>query len=322
MPNGVGGRITVGLRAVGDPPSMSITRLFSVAFIAVVLALLPSSAAADAEPASRVGEISVYLFPPGNPEHHGLELHVFPGQGVAVVKTRGAEERGITYAIAIPRQPFEGSLDLTFPRLGKIVGKVAAEAGQEPCAGVGGEEATFRGKLRFRGVGGHERWSATKAEAGLRATCQPIEPPRGKGDVLLTNAVAREGPGFSGPDSIAFFARSFTRERYLEFVAVAPYSTGPATFLATDIESLPGRVEAERWINRTGVEALRTLSVEGEPQMPAGATFTPPPPFFGKGVYHSRTHKLTGSLGVGFPGLNLRLTSPAMKASLIDEERR
>jgi hypothetical protein len=291
--------------------------------VAVVFAALPSGiVAADAEPAPGLGEISVYLYPPGNPEHHELELHVFPEQGVAVVKTRMSEERGITYAIAIPRQPFQRSLDLTFPHLGKIVGKVAAAPGQEPCAGVGGEEATFRGKLRFRGIGGHGRWSATKAEAALRDTCLPIEPPRGKGDVLLTNAVAREGPGFFGPDSIAFFARSFTRGRYLEFVAVAPYSKGPTTFLATDIESLSGRVEAERWIDRSGVEADRTLSVEGEPQMPAGATFTPPPPFFGKGIYHPKTQKLTGSLGVRFPGLILRLARPAMEASLTDEERR
>ena len=302
---------------------MRIVRLFAVVLLAVAfVALLRGGATADAEPVPMVGEISIYVYPPYKPEHHGLELHVFPEQGVAVVATRMSEERGINYAIAIPQQPFEGSLDLTFPHLGKIVGRVFAAPGQEACSEVGGEDATFRGKLRFRGIGGHERWSANKAYAELRATCQPIEPPRGKGDVLLTNAVAREGPGFSGPDFIAFFARSFTRLRYLEFVAVARDAEGPATFLATDVEFLPGRVAAERWIDRTGVEADRTLSVAGEPQMPSGATFTPPAPFFGQGVYHPKSQKLTGSLGVRFPGLILRLTHPAMEASLTDEQRR
>lgn len=269
-----------------------------------------------------MGEISVYLSPPNNPERHALELHVFSEQGVAVVKTRMSEERGITYAITIPRQPFKGSLDLTFPHLGRVVGKVAAAPGQEPCAGVGGEAGTFRGKLRFRGVGGYERWSATKAQADLRDTCLPIEPPRGNGDVLLTNAVAREGPGFSGPDFIAFFVRSLTRLRYLEFVAVARYSEGPATFLATDVEWLLGRVAAERWIDRFDVEAGQSLSVEGGPQTPTGAKLAPPSPFFGKAIYHPRTKKLTGSLGVRFPGLTLRLAHPAMEANLMDEEER
>jgi hypothetical protein len=235
--------------------------------IAVAFAALPSGvAAADAEPAPRVGEISIYVVPPNDPGHHVLELHVFPEQGVAVLKTWMSEERGVNYAIAIPRQPFEGSLDLTFPHLGRIVGKVVAAPGQEACGENGGEDANFRGKLNFRGIGGHERWSATKAYAALRDTCQPIEPPRGKGDVRLTNAVAREGPGFSGANFIAFFARSFTRLRYLEFVAVARDPDGPATFLATDVEFLPGRVAAERWIDRSVVEADRTLSVEGEPE--------------------------------------------------------
>lgn len=301
---------------------MRIIPLFAVVLIAMVFAALPSGiSTANAEPAPEVGEISIYIYPPTNSVHHALELHVFPQRDVAVVKTYISGERGINYALAIPQRPFDGSLDLTFPHLGKIVGEVAAAPGQEACAEVGGEEATFRGKLRFRGIGGHERWSATKAEATLRDTCLPIEPPRGKGEVLLTNAVAREGPGFSGPDAISFFARSSTRLRYREFVAVARYSQGPATFLATDVERLPGGVAAERWIDLSDVEADRTLSVEGKPQMPSGAMFTPPAPFFGKGTYHPKTQELTGSLGVRFPGLTLRLAHPPMEANLTDEER-
>jgi hypothetical protein len=299
------------------------TCLFAVVLIAAVFAALSSDIeGADAEPPPRVGEISVYVFTPNDPERHALELHVFPEQGVAVLKTLMSDERGINYAIAIPKRQFEGSLDLDFPHLGRIVGNVVVAPGQEACGEDGGEDANFRGQLSFRGVGSHERWSATKAYAALRDTCQVIEPPRGKGDVLLTNAVAREGPGFSGPDFIAFFARSFTRRRYLEFVAVSRDLGGPATFLATDVEFLPGRVAAERWIDRFGVEADRTLSVEGEAQMPSGATFMPPAPFFGKGVYDPRTKKLTGSLGVRFPGLTLRLAHPPMEGSLTDEEPR
>jgi hypothetical protein len=64
------------------------------------------------------------------------------------------------------------------------------------------------------------------------------------------------------------------------------------------------------------------LSVEGKPQMPSGATFKPPAHFFGKGVYHPRTQKLTGSLSVRFPGLTLRLAHPTMEATLTDEAPR
>lgn len=138
----------------------------------------------------------------------------------------------------------------------------------------------------------------------------------------MKNVVYREGPGFSGPNLIAFFARSFTQRRDLEFVSVAEDAKGSATFLATDVEFLPGRVAAERWISRAGAKADRTLSVNGEPRMPVSAAFKPPSPFFGRGIYDPSTRKLTGSLGVRFPGLTLRLAHPPMEASLTDEEGR
>lgn len=295
---------------------------FAVLIVAVLLVARPAGiAAADAEPAPVVGEVSIFVHPPNDPGGHALELHVFPRQGVAVVKTLMSEERGINYAVSIPKRPFDGSLDLTFPHLGKIAGKVRAAPGQTVCGEVGGDEATFQGKLTFRGIGGNGRWSTDKAEAELRDACQPIEPPRGEGDALLKNVVYREGPGFFGPDSIAFFARSFTRRRDLEFVSVAEDAKGSATFLATDVEFLPGRVAAERWISRAGAEADRTISVSGGSRMPTGAIFRPPSPFFGSGIYDPRTRKLTGSLGVRFPGLTLRLAHPPMEASLTDEER-
>lgn len=158
---------------------------FAALIVAVLFATRPSSvAAADGEPAPVVGEISVFVYPPNDPGGHALELHIFPRQGVAVIKTRMSEGRGINYAISIPQRPFKGSLDLTFPHLGKIAGKVGAAPGQTACGEFGGDEAAFRGRLRFRGIRGNGRWSTDKAEAELRDTCQPIEPPRGKGDVF------------------------------------------------------------------------------------------------------------------------------------------
>jgi hypothetical protein len=137
------------------------TCLSAVVLIAAVFAALSSDIeGADAEPPPRVGEISVYVFTPNDPERHALELHVFPERGVAVLKTLMSDERGINYAIAIPKRPFEGSLDLNFPRLGKIVGKVFVAPGQEACGENG------------------EQWSARKAYAALRDTCQAIEPLR------------------------------------------------------------------------------------------------------------------------------------------------
>ncbi len=302
---------------------MKVARNLAVLIAVLVFpAYTPGGTAAGSEPAPVVGEISIFVHPPNDPGSHALELHIFPQQGVAVAKTHVSEERGVNYAVSIPKRRFEGSLDLSFPHLGKIVGKVRAASGQTACGEVGGDGATFQGSLRFRGIGGNGRWSTNRAEAELRDSCQPIEPPRGEGDVLLKNVVYREGPGFSGANSIAFFARSFTGRRDLEFVAVASDAKGSATFLATDVEFLPGRVAAERWISRAGIKADHTISVNGEPRMLTSAMFTPPSPFFGNGIYNPKTQKLTGSLGVRFPALTLRLAHPPMEASLTDEERR
>lgn len=79
---------------------------------------------------------------------------------------------------------------------------------------------------------------------------------------------------------------------------------------------------AERWINRSVGEAHQTVSVVREPQMPPGATFKPPPPFFGTGTYDPKTQELTGSLGVRFPGLTLPLARPPMEGNLTVEEHR
>jgi hypothetical protein len=281
-----------------------------------------NTAPAEREPEARVGKVSIYLSPPHDRTHHLLELRVFPLRGVAVVRTEPnalSQKSGIVYATAIPRKTFHGSLDVTFPHLGRIVGKVTAAPGQEACGTAYAEGATFRGRIEFRGVGGPERWSARSAEAILQATCQPYEPPHGEGGVLLTNAVAREGPGYFGPDSVTFFARSSTQRRYLDFLTVV-HDFGGATFLATDVEWLPGRVAVKRWINRSIGKARHTVKVEREPRLPPGATFDPPRPFFGTGTFDPETQELTGSLGVRFPGLRLPLARPPMEGSLTIEE--
>jgi hypothetical protein len=89
--------------------------------------------------------------------------------------------------------------------------------------------------------------------------------------------------------------------------------------VAVDREWLPGEVATQRWVSRWGVSRARALTV-GPGKDPAVVTFHPPAPFFGIGIYHRASHALTGSLGVKFPGLRVRLAKPPLPAVLEDEE--
>jgi hypothetical protein len=82
-------------------------------------------------------EVTIYLPSPTN-HSYVLELHLFPPKGVAVVDTYqrvGYESlRGVAYAIAIPTVPFDGSIELSFPGLGSVVGTVTPKEPQTSSA--------------------------------------------------------------------------------------------------------------------------------------------------------------------------------------------
>jgi hypothetical protein len=131
------------------PSAFSSTfRSSSRSFIGVVVAValgtlalvgaIPATArAASVAPEGEAKEVTIYLPSPTN-HRFDLELRLFPAEGVAVVDTYqrvGYEAlRGVAYAIAIPPVPFSGSIDLSFPGLGSVVGTVTPYAPQTSAA--------------------------------------------------------------------------------------------------------------------------------------------------------------------------------------------
>lgn len=304
--------------------------------MALVLAgAIPASASAGATgvaPDGGVREVSFY-FPSPTPNHRNVvQVQVFPGQGVAVAKTyEGAEElfksgRGVAYAIAIPSVPFDGTLDLKFPGLGKFVGTITPEnapgsaAREKKCrSSYPIEGGRFKGHLAFRGAGGYGTWKATRAGVGILLACAG-EPEKDNGTAALFGHLAELGPSFIGPAPIQFLARGEVGRRDVKVIVWAGHSSIGVEFDAIDSEWLRGGVATERWVKVAPASRKETLALGFDSEGPTSATFTPPAPFFGKGTYRRSTGKLTGSLGVSFLGLKLHLTPSPLMAALVDED--
>jgi hypothetical protein len=283
--------------------------------------------AAAAEPRA-VEEVELSLPKTVRGHDHFLQLDLSPLKGMAVVQTviESAHGlgfgvgRGVSYAVAIPSVPFDGSLDLTVPGLGEFVGTVSTkgEGGARCRSGVAVEGGTFAGRLDFRGAGGYESWKATRVRASLTRSCAPVTAKAATPDDLFL-AVQEYGPTLSGPASFRFLARS--RKHTVDFIAWGdPYrDEGITQFVAIDREWLPGGVVAQRWVNRPGIPSAQTVAIGPGGDEPSTIDFRPPAPFFGSGRYHRRSHALTGSLGVSFLGRRLRLARPPLVATLEDE---
>jgi hypothetical protein len=288
-----------------------------------IFAATPAGAAA-AEPGA-VEEVQLYMHKMVRDHEHILELNVYPMKGLAVVDTvidsaKGLERgRGVAYALAIPPAPFEGSLDLTVPGLGRFVGTVStkSEGGAECHDGTSG--GAFKGRVDFHGAGGYESWSATRVEAAVTRACNPRAAKSATPEDLFLS-VQEYGPLLGGPASFRFLARS--REHTIDFVVWSrPYRhEGFAQFVAFDREWLPGEVAVQRWVNRPGIPLTKTVEIGPGGDKPETITFRPPAPFFGTGHYDRRSHTLTGSLGVNFLGRRLRLARPPLAVHLEDEE--
>jgi hypothetical protein len=286
-----------------------------------LLAAIP--AAAPAANAPGVESVEMYLQKSAHGYEHSLRLDVYPQRGMAVVDTAirtaaGLERgRGVSYATAIPTTPFEGTLDLTFPGLGRIDGTVSTKKEGGPECHDGTSDATFAGHLDFRGSGGYESWKATRAEASVTHACDPRAPKAATPEALFS-AVQEFGPGLSG-GWFRFLGRS--RNHLVNFIAMSDLYRGEGTvqFVAFDREWLPGEVIAQRWVDRPGLPAKGTVEIGPGGDHPATVVFRPPAPFFGTGRYDRRSHTLTGSLGVSFLGRRMRLANPPLVALLEDE---
>lgn len=312
---------------------MAVER-FYVATIAALLALLcvgvaPSSAAAGTASSGEVENVSVYLPSPTN-HRNVLSLEIFPAEGVAVARTyyggRFEPTSGASYSVAIPAvAPFAGSLDLHFPGLGEVAGTVTptetrgAAAETKLCEQrYPSESATFEGRIAFHGAGDPRRWRAQRAEASIVPGCgRRLE--RRNGPASLFHHLDGFGPSFSG-DFIRLFANGETRTRRTQFAAVGDRYEDHGTLIAIDTEWVNGEIATQRWVKRFSKSFEATVHFAQDDDEPSRVTVTPPAPFFGRGTYLRRTGKLTGSLGVHFPGLKVRLAHPPAEAIFEDEE--
>ncbi len=261
---------------------------------AALVALSPGSAAA-ADTVAAAGVVEVYLPYPGekngDPRDFFL-LHVYPQWGVAsVTVSRGTELSEETlqrnsFAIAIPKQRFEGSIDLKFPGLGEVSGQIRSSQLSRPelpaqaCdGGVPSARATFEGRFSFRGLGDRRTWTAQKAEGSIKAECgAPSIQGKSRPEVLF-DTLAEFRPIVLGPSSFRFFSAARPAGRVVEFTALGRGSLG--TFLAIDKEWLPGDVAAERVVSTTTRSFGPSIEVGPGGEHPQRIAFTPPAPFFG-----------------------------------------
>lgn len=311
---------------------MTARAVLAIAAVALLVASAEPAQADAMVPAA--GHVQVSLQGPGNDYRHTLVFDLYPQRGIALVSTRQGEalSAGVlfadTYAVAIPKEPFEGSIDVDFPGVGEIVGAVVAKEATKPelpakvCDGSPPvSHARFEGRIRFGGRGGYRPWAGHKAEASISPECRA--PSGGKSEAEeLFGAVAEFGPILPGPAGFRFFAGARPPGRVVEFIAFGNvWEDGSyGTFAAIDKEWLPGEIATERVVSRTTKAFLPGVEVDPDRAPPDHVTFAPPPPFFGRATYRRRTGKLRGSLGVRFLGLSLRLAQRPMSARLEDED--
>lgn len=300
--------------------------------LAAALGVHPVGTAGAADTVAAAGDVEMFVpGGKGSDPRNVLLLHLYPQRGVALVSVREGYDRAgkpvlvNSYAIAIPKEQFEGSIDVKFPRLGEVTGQITSSELSKPelpakaCDGrVPIASAAFEGRLRFRGFGDHRTWTAHKAEGTVEAECDaPALEAENETEVLF-GALGQFRPLLLGPGYFRFLAGGRSPGRVVEFLALGSGYLG--TFQAVDKEWLPGDVATERVVSMTTSSFGASIEV-GAGEHPKRVTFTPPAPFFGHATYRRSTHKLRGSLGARFLGLNLRLARRPMRAVLEDEER-
>jgi hypothetical protein len=264
---------------------------------------------------------------------HVLSLAVYPLRGIAVARTASnnydiENHTSVKYAERIPKAPFDGHLDLRFKGLGRFVGDfVARETSQDDppkgCAGPAGTSqiGDLDGSIVFR-AGGYAKWSASHAFAFFDRTprlhCRHGAAKHDRRPKSLFGYVS-DGPGSFNHWRYALRARLRRPHRFTELAVFRYESKRPVVnFDAGTYEWLPGEIATGRFVNRS-VPGGAHLEVSRGGYHPEHATLRPPQPYSGVGIYTRATHRLTGSLVVGFPGLKLRLGGVDTVANLLDE---
>jgi hypothetical protein len=310
--------------------------LISLALLAALLVLTAPAAAAQTEIQPAEEELTLYLHAPGHYSKHVLWLTVYARQGVATILSEpdGREienDLGVAYVTRMRKGPLDGRLDVRFPHLGHIVGRIVPKVGSEnegTSHGCGGrsESGTFVGSVDFRGSGGYGVWRARHAAVTISRGGQLPCIPRSDGSLpkTLFGYVTGYGPGFSaGSDGPFSFLDAGIpgRRRGTEFFA-AIYGRGPGetvTFTALDYEWLAGGVACERWAQLSGAPRGDLFEIAPGAAYPPSATLKPPAPFSGEATYSRKGHTFLGDLGVHMLGRTVRLAGSGAAAFLANQ---
>jgi hypothetical protein len=293
----------------------------------VVFGLLLAAAAVPAGAAARGPEetVAFYLHAPGHEFRHVLGVSVLPRQGGAVVFTEESDsdtenDRGVAYAMRIPKGPLGDRLNIHFPGLGRISGRIVGgkSSGKPACSKDRQEDATFLGRIEFRGAGGYGRWRAHRAEGLITRTCgEGIKPPKTAFGYLSGYGPELVGGG-DGPTS--FLQAVNTRGGAAGVVFTAEVDgRGPeetTAFTVSDYEWLDGGIAVERWASRRGVPRGDLFEIAPGGRRPPTATIRPPAPFSGEATYSREGNTLLGDLSVHLLGKTVRIAGSHTEAAL------
>jgi hypothetical protein len=302
--------------------------------LATVTMIVPPRTAVAADTVAAAGDVELYLSLPASDPRHTFLLHLYPLRGIAVAMTeQGNQLTDETflrnaYAMKIPKEPFDGSIDLNFPGVGEVVGTVDLSQANKPelpskaCEYRSpGIASHFEGRIRFPGASGYAPWAGRKAEAAIGPGCAPSSTGKSEGEELF-GALAEFGPTLPGPVGFRFFAHARPPGRVVEFITFGDHQADKffGTFAAIDREWLSGDIATERVVSTPTKTISRSVEVGPGGAHPDRIAFAPPAPFFGHATYLRRTGKLRGSIGVRFLGRKLRLAQRPMSAKVEDED--
>ena len=288
------------------------------------LATLPASAsaAAAATEVQRPMERVVMTIPA--PRGYRVDVELDPRRNLATLSiSKGPTVYGYlrdrhssaSFA-AVDEDEIDGDrIDVTFPGVGHLEGRFVADRplsrekakpfcrGPRPTLEVG----HVLGRLDLTDDGFpplHRTHAGASIGRSSALQCQPghaKSPPKRS---LIAYIAGHESLHFDGQAEEVLAVEDASRSRATSFLAERDYEG--STVMAYTEELLPHEEVA---IRRVLVEHVAApILAAGPPAAPpAQVTVRPPAPFAGTGVYHRRSHSVTGNLSVRFPGRTVRI---------------
>lgn len=319
-----------------------LTMSMALAVIAAAFLAPPTGSAAKGEARPPEEEATIIVSSPHHENRNVLGMKVYAEQGVAVLWTDSSDiefdnDRGVAYAVRIPRRPLDGRIDVRFPGLGRIVGRIdlqgkSKSSGPQNACGEPREVTAsghFHGSVVFRGSGGYGTWRA--ADARLFTTRKPGTSceAAGSGGAPESRQLFDYFDGF-GPLLLGGGERPISelravlpgRRRTTELIAEIRFP-GPdeaVGFIAFDYERLGGGVLCKRWADRRGMPRRDRFDIAPGAARPPAATVRPPRPFSGEATYSRQGRTFLGDLSVHMLGRTVRLAGKGAEALVENAE--